>query len=64
MAQTTIKGLVRFFSFLFMIALASTQTPLCPNNLAVYNPNLRTECVNASMCTPKVFISTLIAHTT
>ncbi len=46
MAQISIKGLVRLFSFLLMITLASTQ---CPNNLAVYDPNLRTECVDGSM---------------
>lgn len=45
MAQIPIKGLVHFFLFLLMIPLASAQ---CPNNLAVYNPNLRTACVNGS----------------
>ena len=49
MAQITVQRLIRSLLFLSMITISSTQTPTCPNNLAVYNPNLRTECVNSSM---------------
>ena len=55
MAQMTIKGLVRSLLILSMITIASAQAPTCPNNLAVYNPNLRTECVNSSML-PRNFL--------
>lgn len=48
MARTTFKGLIQSLYLLSMIALGSTQAPQCPNNLAVYNPNLRTVCVNGS----------------
>lgn len=48
MAQSYNKGLVQSLLFLFMITLASTQAPQCPNNLAVYNPNLRTTCENGT----------------
>ena len=49
MAQITTQGLVRCLLWLSMVTIASTQAPSCPNNLAVYNPNLRTECLNSSM---------------
>ena len=55
MAQVTIKGLVRSLLNLSMITIASAQAPTCPNNLAVYNPNLRTECMNSSML-PRSFL--------
>ena len=48
MAQIIFKGLIQSLCFLSMIALGSTQAPQCPNNLAVYNPDLRTICVNGS----------------
>ena len=48
MAQITINGLVHFLLFLSMVALASAQSSQCPNDLAVYNPNLRTACVTGS----------------
>ena len=51
MAQISFKALIQSLCFLSMIALGSTQAPQCPNNLAVYNPNLRTICVNGSKAT-------------
>ena len=48
MAYNTSKELVQFIFILLMVALVSGQSPQCPNNLAVYNPNLRTTCVNGS----------------
>ena len=48
MAQIRMQGLIRYLLFLSMITIASTQLPTCPNKLAEYNPNLRTECVNSS----------------
>lgn len=55
MAQITMQGLVRYLLWLSLVTIASTQAPSCPNNLAVYNPNLRTECVNSSML-PQFFL--------
>lgn len=52
MAQNTIIRLNQPLLLLSIIALASTQPPQCPNNLAVYNPNLRTTCVNGSLLPP------------
>ena len=49
MARNTTTGLIQSLLFLFMTSLAFAQSPQCPNNLAVYNPNLRTACVNGSM---------------
>lgn len=59
MAQTTIKGLVHFIIFLLMLPLASAQSSQCPNNLAVYNPNLRTACVNGTFFIVPVDIATV-----
>lgn len=49
MDRITGKGFVSFFSLLLMATLVSTQT--CPNNIAVYNPNIKTACVNGSTLT-------------
>ena len=54
MTQITMQALIRSLLFLSIVTIASTQTPICLNNLAVYNPNLRTECVNASMLPPSL----------
>ena len=48
MARIATKGRIQALLFLLMAFLASAQSPQCPNNLAVYNPNLRTMCVNGS----------------
>ena len=56
MAQLKLKGLCQLLLLLLMTSIASGQAPQCPNNLAIYNPNLRTACVNGS--TQKLFILT------
>lgn len=56
MAQMTINGFMKHVLFFLMIALASAQSPQCPNNLAVYNPNLRTACVNGSILGPTLLV--------
>lgn len=58
MARIGSQGLVQSLIFLFLITLASAQSLYCPNNLAVYNSNLRTACVNGSTLTPiSLFLS-------
>lgn len=59
MIQFNIKGLFECLLFLLASFLASAQSPQCPNNLAVYNPNLRTTCINGTFFIVPVDIATV-----